>query len=583
MKMPMQLRLTTRVTVPPPPSSDSPEGSVELDAPMGTSTGNNENDDDMGHSAKTHSGSQDDADETGHRSGGIDHSRSNADAASYSVASQEGADVSGLNANSGPTLVASSQDGSAMSGAALEANSVLHPVAASQDGSAMSEATFHDASSELRGFAFPKKSSRASSVRSASPVLHTSPRFFQDWFESTEADGPGEIPADWIKKESVSIDLAWTPPVENDIDLSFGNLMRESLRTSPPRTSTPRIPAAAKGKGRDFATAPSIDYNDGYVSEEEAADDAARLYQLQADALLAMKLQNQWNSQEEPQATNGPPVPGPSNVNKNPFVAPVPDQVSLDHEVAASLQKMFDEQFERMREMNSRPNANTDAHDDNLQRRREEAGRRNRAPNARPPPMDQIPKSSILFREARGTNDSAEDRPKKAKKSKPNASPPPSDSSSSSSSDSNTNLPSYLNKPRKSKKKSKKSKKGKNTRRSKGNASPPSDDSSSNSESSSSSSSDSNDSESDWSSLGSAPSEANSDDSKRTKRSKKRAKKNWNMKLLRLRLEQSNAKPDPPFVYNGEPNFGTMERWTYEARQWTTESYIRPNMKVDVH
>ncbi|KAJ7875444.1 hypothetical protein B0H13DRAFT_2550087 [Mycena leptocephala] len=398
--MPMQLRSTTRAMVPPPPSSDSAEGSVELDAPMGTSTGNNENDgasssllpaltssvvDDMGHSAKTHSSSQDDADETGHRSGGIDHSRSNADAASYSVAYQEGADVSGLNTNSGPTLVASSQDGSAMSGAALEANSVLHPVAASQNGSAMSEAAFHDASSELRGFAFPKKSSRTSSVRSASPVLHTSPRFFQDWFESTETDGPGEIPADWIKKESVSIDLAWTPPVENDIDLSFDNLMREisenltaedkvkmvrrnaklrnarlkparsisetttenkspathvsihsvhksnyamdSAQTSQPsRTanSTPRIPAAAKGKGRDFATAPSIDYNDGYVSEEEAADDAARLYQLQADALLAMKLQNQWNSQEEPQATNGPPVAGPSNVNKTPFIAPVP-------------------------------------------------------------------------------------------------------------------------------------------------------------------------------------------------------------------------------------------------------------------
>ncbi|KAJ7041362.1 hypothetical protein C8F04DRAFT_1253067 [Mycena alexandri] len=622
--------------VPPPPSSDSTAGSVEMDAPVGTSTDNGEKDgasvsavsaltpsaaDDMGqsamgHSAKTHSSIQDAVD-AGHRSGGSDHSRSKADVASmgsHSVTSQAGAVVSDVPA--GSTL------------------------AASQAGSEISEAAFHDASSEIQGFSFPKKSSRASSVRGGSPGLETAPRFFGEWFESTDDDGLGTIPPAWIKQESVSINLPWSSPVDNNgIEFSFENLMREisenltpaekmkllhrnavmesvhlkpagsisetttgndsapqvpiqpvynndhvvdaEYTSQPSRAahSTPRIPAAAKGKGRDFTSAPSMDFNDGYVSEDEAADDAARLHQLQADALLAMKLQHQLNTENRAEVT-GVAIAGPSGVKHTADNdTPVINQISKDHEIAANLQKMFDDQYERMRALNDaqRGNSTTNQGGENLRGRREEAGRRNKAPNVRPSPMHQVPKSSILFRDMRGDDKSENDKPKKAR-TKKKSSPPPSDSSSSAS-DSDGSQLAYLKKSRKSKKKSKKSKKAKKTRKYNRNGSPPSsDDSSSDSEFSSSSSS--SGSGSDWSSLGSAPSEANSDDSKLTKRSKKRAKKNWNMKLLRLRLEQSNAKPDPPFVYNGEPVFATIERWTYEARQWTTESYIRPKMRV---
>ncbi|KAJ7678874.1 hypothetical protein DFH06DRAFT_1315850 [Mycena polygramma] len=636
--MPMQLRSTTRM-VPPPSSSDPAAGSVEMDAPVGTSTDNGENDGessspvstltpsvpDMGHSADIPSSTQDavkphssdqDAAEAGHRSSGRDHSRSNADAASagsHGITHQEGGAMSDDLAGMGPTLIAV------------------------QDGDATSEAAFHDAQDDAglasQGFSFPKKSSRASSVRTSSPVMDTSAKFFGDWFESTDADGPGEVPADWIKQESVSVDLDWTPAV-NDIEFSFESLMREisenltseekakmlkrnaklrrahlkpaksisetttdngspashvsihpehmsshaidaSQRSQASRTanSTPRIPAAAKGKGRDFTTAPSMDYNDDHVSENEAADDEARLYQLEADAILAMELQKQLDTHRPEVPTK--PVAGPSNNNA---AAAGATQTAMDHEIAANLQKMFDEQYERMRTLNDAKivHGNSSLNNDGLQGRREEAGRRNKAPNERPSPMDQVPKTSILFRKVTGNDKSTKAKHK-------HASPPSSDDSSSSSSDSDSDdsVPSYLHKSRKSKKKSKKSKKnkkGKKTRRSKRKATPPSsDDSSSESDPSSSSSSDS---ESDWSSLGSGPSEANSDDSKKTKRQKKRAKKAWNMKLLRLRLEQSNAKPDPPFVYNGEANFNTIERWTYEAREWTKESYIRPNMKV---
>ncbi|KAJ7436298.1 hypothetical protein B0H11DRAFT_2256294 [Mycena galericulata] len=471
-----------------------------------------------------------------------------------------------------------------------------------------------------------------------------------DWVESTNDDGLGEIPASWIKKEPVSIELVWSPVDNSEIGFSWDDLMREisnnlsaedkekmlrrnammrnahlklaksisetttarkskassisihaahmsdhekapSKSSQPSRTanSTPRIPAAAKGKGRDFTTAPSMDYNDDYVSEEEAADDEARLYQLQADALLAMKLQNQLNA-EGPGLNNVPqehiPNVGTSNL-ANGLRAPAPEQVNTDHEFAKNLQKMFDEQYEHIRNLEGSRRGHTDRHhvpwDDvnDLQRRREEAGRRNNAPRAKPTPMDQIPRSSVLFHEAQGREESKS--AKSTKKSKRKLSPPSSDdSSSSSSSDSDDSLPAYLKKNRKNKKKSKKSKKakkGKKKSRHGGGGSPPSsDDSSSDSDSSSSSSTDGFDS--DWSSLGSPPSEANTDDSVRTKRAKKRAKKNFNMKLLRLKLEQSNARPDPPFIYNGEAVFSKMERWTYEACEWTKQSYIRPNMCV---
>ncbi|KAJ7764778.1 hypothetical protein B0H16DRAFT_1883392 [Mycena metata] len=560
--MPMQLRSTTKL-VPPPPSSDS-VGSVEMDAPVGTSTDNGEElgespsllpaltpsvADNMGHSAKSHSGSQD-AVEPGHRSGGSDHSRSKADVASsgsHSVTSQAGAVVTDVPAGS--------------------------PLAASQGGS--EEAAFHDASSEMPGFSFPKKSSRASSVRAGSPGLETAPRFFREWFESTDDDGLGTIPPAWMKQESVSIDLPWSSPVDsNGIDFSFDNLMREisenltpaekikilqrnasmgnakpaisisettmggspathvsihpvngnvnvpdsAYTSQPSRTanSTPRIPAAAKGKGRDFATAPSINYNDGYVSDSEAADDEDRLYQLQADALLAMKLQHELNTQGRAH-TADVPVAGPSGVEHNADNnSAVMEQTSKDHEFAASMQLMLDAQYKRMQELKGQEPAHhhDGSEDPDLWRRRGDAGKRNKAPNVRPSPMDQVPKSSILFREMNAGEKPSEQAARKSK-----SLPPLSDDSSSSSSESDGSRPSFLKKSGKSSKKSKKS------------------------------------------------------------RSKKYKKAKNNCRPDEA-LQESNAKPAPPFVYNGEPVFNTIERWTYEARDWTSESYIRPKMRV---
>ncbi|KAJ7446630.1 hypothetical protein FB451DRAFT_1375898 [Mycena latifolia] len=644
--MPMQLR--NRTLVPPPSSaSRSSVGSVEMDAPAGTSTGNGERLGALGHSAKSHSSSQDDADETGHRSRSADvgnsgHSRSNADVASVSrgVTPEDG-DVA--------------QD-----------DIVVSHLAAFQDGGEMSEAAFHDGHLDPQGFSTPKRTSRASSVRSASPPLASSAQFFgqwfsqdetagasalpldtdgvsvpQDWADSTDADGLGEIPADWIKQEPVSVELHWSPPASNDIDFSFDNLMREisasmtpqekeqmlrrnanmrnarlrpadsvsntttatkstkasihaahvnhatgsvyTSRSSRTANSTPRIPAAAKGKGRDFTTAPSIDYNDDYVSEEEAAADADRLHQLHADALLAMRLDKEINSEGPREEVPYVPAVGTSKMGAT-SQAPASEQVNKDHEIAQNLQKMFDDQYERLRALESR---REDAREsgNNPTHGRDSAGRKDNA-RARPTPMEQVPKSSVLFQEvdAEKKSEASGSKAKYTAKPKARSSPPPSDdisSSSSSDSDSSDSLPEFLKKVRKPQKKSKKGKKGKKSRRSKrksrSKGSPPSsDDSSSDSDSSSSSGG----FDSDWSSLGSAPSEVYSDDSPRTKRAKKRAKKNWQMKLLRLRLEQSNAKPDPPFVYGGEPRFSRIERWIYEARDWTKESYIRPNMRV---
>jgi hypothetical protein len=46
-------------------------------------------------------------------------------------------------------------------------------------------------------------------------------------------------------------------------------------------------------------------------------------------------------------------------------------------------------------------------------------------------------------------------------------------------------------------------------------------------------------------------------------------------------MEQSNAKPDPPSKYSGEPIFNKYERWVYESRQWVKQSYIRRKLRVE--
>ncbi|KZT21629.1 hypothetical protein NEOLEDRAFT_1073240, partial [Neolentinus lepideus HHB14362 ss-1] len=52
------------------------------------------------------------------------------------------------------------------------------------------------------------------------------------------------------------------------------------------------------------------------------------------------------------------------------------------------------------------------------------------------------------------------------------------------------------------------------------------------------------------------------------------------MKVLKLRLEQSAAKLDPPFVYNGEPDFNKFQKWVLETKDWLRLSYIRKNHRV---
>ena len=44
--------------------------------------------------------------------------------------------------------------------------------------------------------------------------------------------------------------------------------------------------------------------------------------------------------------------------------------------------------------------------------------------------------------------------------------------------------------------------------------------------------------------------------------------------MLRLKLEQANVKPDPPFVYDGEPNFMTYQEWVLKVKDWLCHGYV---------
>jgi len=79
----------------------------------------------------------------------------------------------------------------------------------------------------------------------------------------------------------------------------------------------------------------------------------------------------------------------------------------------------------------------------------------------------------------------------------------------------------------------------------------------------------------DWSSLSSEPSEPVSDLSACSKRRYRARKRHWKKKMLKLKMEQANAKPDPPFVYNGEPNFMMYQKWVLEAKDWLKHSFIQ--------
>jgi len=45
-----------------------------------------------------------------------------------------------------------------------------------------------------------------------------------------------------------------------------------------------------------------------------------------------------------------------------------------------------------------------------------------------------------------------------------------------------------------------------------------------------------------------------------------------------IKTEQANAKPDPPFIYNGEPNFMTYQKWVLEVKDWLCHGYVQQNI-----
>jgi hypothetical protein len=63
--------------------------------------------------------------------------------------------------------------------------------------------------------------------------------------------------------------------------------------------------------------------------------------------------------------------------------------------------------------------------------------------------------------------------------------------------------------------------------------------------------------------------------SARSKHRKHAKKRSWKKKMLKLHLEQANGKPDPPFVYNGKPNFTLYQKWVLEAKDWLKLSFIQ--------
>jgi hypothetical protein len=91
---------------------------------------------------------------------------------------------------------------------------------------------------------------------------------------------------------------------------------------------------------------------------------------------------------------------------------------------------------------------------------------------------------------------------------------------------------------------------------------------------------DTSDSLTNTASLGSELSEPNSEESERTRKRKRKLRHAWKDRLPRIQLEQSNAKLDPPFVYNGELNFQEFDKWVLEVKDWLKHCYIRRKYRV---
>ncbi|KAF7293513.1 hypothetical protein MIND_01129500 [Mycena indigotica] len=408
------------------------------------------------------------------------------------------------------------------------------------------------------------------------------------WAESTDADGLGDIPLAWMKTEPVSPKLAWTPPVSDSINIDFDSfwsrigqnftaeqketLMRRSEKmkdvkmkpagsvsettgprspkkvpvndnglftargSQPSRTavSTPRIPAAAKGKGRAPQGETEHVIRIEHISEDELEADEARLRQIEADALLAMRLQNELPHIPDsfppgPRFENTPRQAGTSKAHA---AQAEERQIHRDRILAEQLHNAEFEEAKQARQARrgtgnvpEQPETQTRTvkresrgreGDDAKQRKSQKAQTHSRdllehTPKPYLKATDQFPADSILHKATHRRRHET----------------PPSSSDDSDSSSSSSDIPSIFrgtfgpgrkkHRKRKSKKVSKKPKRDPS----------PSDSSSGKSSRSSSSRSwDSDSFDSDWEAF-IPPSEADSNASERTKRQKKRDKQNY--------------------------------------------------------
>ncbi|KAJ7043521.1 hypothetical protein C8F04DRAFT_1366293 [Mycena alexandri] len=204
-------------------------------------------------------------------------------------------------------------------------------------------------------------------------------------------------------------------------------------RSSRAAASTPRIPAAAKGKGR--APPEETDISEEIAKEtspgEETEDDRER--QIKMDALLAMYMMRKLEREE---GTPEPEIPeikasgsgaqgtteAPENNGKPKSKANVA-QENMDRIIAQKLQALYNEQERRSRELET-----LKLKYEALKSKNAEMKHRKFKPENTPTPMDQIPRDSNLYRGMQqdepgpGDSDSSstsseEDRRRKSRKS----------------------------------------------------------------------------------------------------------------------------------------------------------------------
>ncbi|KAJ7662530.1 hypothetical protein DFH06DRAFT_1128752 [Mycena polygramma] len=197
--------------------------------------------------------------------------------------------------------------------------------------------------------------------------------------------------------------------------------------------STPRIPAAAKGKGRDPREGPGIpeEVNIVYSTDEEDRVDKER--QIQMDALLAMYLQRQLEKETQnplPQQTgnqasgSGTKKDEPKQESRESKDSRKENSNETDRVLAERLQALYAENERRKREIEALKAKLADANS----RKSSEAKRADSKPTGMPTPMDQMPRDSHMFRAMQGAGDpddadsssstSSEDRRRKSSKRK---------------------------------------------------------------------------------------------------------------------------------------------------------------------